>query len=120
MLVVEPGENLELSAGPEESQVDSPPNETAFNLATDDAVLALGTNNAFTCAFCATSLRSRSGWTLQVSGVAAEEVQRVAIALLQHVGSLDADGDVVQGDKYVVEGSALAVGPEATAGLRLT
>jgi hypothetical protein len=50
---------------------------------------------------------------VDVSGVNANEVERVALALLQSTSGAAA-GDVVHGDKYVVEGSALAVGNGAT------
>jgi hypothetical protein len=117
MLHMDSNEESEELEGLQPLHVHAQPRQTGFNLSTDDAVLALDANRAATCVFCATRMKSPAGWSLQVSGVKAEEVQRVATALLQQVDNLDGDGDVVHGDKYVVGGSALAVGPQATATL---
>jgi hypothetical protein len=65
------------------------------------------------CPTCYTTMRTPAGWNIDVSGVDADEVKRVAIALLQETSNASS-GDVVHGDKYVVEGSAMAVGNGAT------
>lgn len=70
---------------------------------------------AVVCFGCNAVITSPSGWSLEVHGVDAAEVERVSLALIQSTAAVTAAGsDVVHGDKYVIAGDAGAVGREAT------
>jgi hypothetical protein len=62
--------------------------------------------------FCYTSMVHPSGWSLEISGESAEDVQRVALAVLQGVGTSlpPPPSDITYGDKYVVNGDVGSVG----------
>jgi hypothetical protein len=98
------------------NQPEAGPGDDVVPLDLHDAVLAVDQefdDGPRIVVYCQTTVQSPSGWSIDVSGVNANEVKRVALALVQSTSGAPA-GDVVHGDKYVVKGSPLAVGNGAT------
>ena len=96
-----------------------PETGSTVELTLDNAILGVRevrtvNKGASFCPACGLALATPDGWRLEVQGSDAAEVQRVALALLQETARVQPKGDVVHGNKYVVEGPAGAVGDNAS------